>query len=157
MLSKPGLGKSTVVRRMALGLSGYGVMPLVLGDLKPDYVDLIEALGGQVVRLGRGRGHLNILDPGEATAAAEQRTGSAPLGVLADAYGRRATMVSALVTILRSAPPSDREESILDRALRVLDDRGDYVPVLPDLLQVIREAPDSRRGNRQTSSRSSWR
>jgi hypothetical protein len=57
VLGKPGLGKSTVVRRMALGLSAYGVLPLVLGDLKPDYVDLVQAIGGQVVTLGRGRGH----------------------------------------------------------------------------------------------------
>ena len=33
-----GLGKSTLVRRMVLGLTGYGVLPMVLGDLKPDYV-----------------------------------------------------------------------------------------------------------------------
>mgnify|MGYP000591390022 CR=1 FL=1 len=36
--------------------------------------DLAEAirkpLGGQVITLGRGRGYLNILDPGEATEAA---------------------------------------------------------------------------------------
>ena len=54
VLGKPGLGKSTIVRRMALGLAGYGVMPLVLGDLKPDYVDPDGALGGQVVTRGSG-------------------------------------------------------------------------------------------------------
>ncbi len=145
VLSKPGLGKSTIVRRMALGLAGYGVMPLVLGDLKPDYVDLIEALGGQVIRLGRGRGHLNILDPGEAAAAADRLTGAARQAVLADAHGRRTTMVSALITILRSAPPTDREETILDRALQVLDNRSSTVPVLPDLLRLIREAPQDVR------------
>ena len=47
---------------MALSLAGFGVLPLVLGDLKPDYVDLIAALDGQVIRLGRGRGYLNVLD-----------------------------------------------------------------------------------------------
>ena len=47
---------------MVLSLAGFGVLPLVLGDLKPDYVDLIEALDGQVIRLGRGRGYLNVLD-----------------------------------------------------------------------------------------------
>lgn len=145
LLSKPGLGKSTVVRRMALGLTGYGVMPLVLGDLKPDYVDLIHALGGQVIRLGRGRGHLNILDPGEATAAAERLTGDAREEVIADARGRRHTMVSTLITILRSAPPTDREETILDRAVRVLDERHDGVPVLADLIKVIEAAPDELR------------
>lgn len=56
VLGKPGLGKSTIIRRMATGLAGYGVMPLVLGDLKPDYVDLINAMGGQIITLGRGAG-----------------------------------------------------------------------------------------------------
>ena len=41
VLGKPGLGKSTITRRMALGMAGYGIQPLVLGDLKPDYKDLI--------------------------------------------------------------------------------------------------------------------
>ncbi|PPK93165.1 hypothetical protein CLV92_11182 [Kineococcus xinjiangensis] len=145
VLGKPGLGKSTIVRRMALGLTGYGVLPLVLGDLKPDYVDLIEAVGGQVITLGRGRSHLNILDPGEAAAAALRLTGSARQGVLADAHGRRHAMVSSLITIMRSAPPTDREETILDRALRVLDDRHDGVPVLGDLLRVVQEAPEDLR------------
>ena len=145
MLSNPGLGKSTVIRRMALGLTGYGVMPLVLGDLKPDYVDLIRALDGQVIELGRGRGYLNILDPGEATAAADRLTGTAREEVIADARGRRHTMVATLITILRNAPPTDREESILDRAVTVLDEQHDGIPVLADLIQVIVDAPDAIR------------
>lgn len=145
VLGKPGIGKSTLIRRMATGLSGYGVMPLVLGDLKPDYVDLIEALGGQVIRLGRGRGSLNVLDPGEATDAATRLRAAGfakeAAQVVADAHGRRHTMVSALLTIMRQAPPTDREETILDRALKVLDERHAGVPVLGDLLKVIQEGP----------------
>ncbi|MGH3368365.1 MAG: LAGLIDADG family homing endonuclease, partial [Nocardioidaceae bacterium] len=80
---------STITRRMALGLAGYGIQPLVLGDLKPDYKDLIEALGGQVIELGRGRGHLNVLDPGESREAAMRLTGSARQAIQADAHGRR--------------------------------------------------------------------
>ncbi len=144
-LSKPGLGKSTVVRRMALGLMGYGVMPLVLGDLKPDYVDLIKAADGQVIELGRGRGRLNILDPGEATSAASRLTGKAREEVLADARGRRHTMVCALITILRSSPPTDREEAILDRAVRLLDDHHEGVPILRDLIELIEAAPEDLR------------
>ena len=64
VLGMPGLGKSTVVRRWVLGLAAAGVTPLILGDLKPDYTTLIGALGGQVIRLGRGAGVLNVLDPG---------------------------------------------------------------------------------------------
>lgn len=145
ILSKPGLGKSTVVRRMALGLTGYGVMPMVLGDLKPDYVDLIEALGGQVIKLGRGRGYLNILDPGEATEAAKRLQGTARDELIADARGRRHTMVCALITILRDSPPTDREETILDRAVRVLDERHGGIPVLQNLIDVIEAAPDEVR------------
>jgi hypothetical protein len=149
VMGLPGLGKSTVVRRMAAGSAGFGIMPLVLGDLKPDYVRLIRALGGQVIELGRGRGHLNVLDPGEAHEAAERLRlagkESERQQVLADAHGRRHTMVSALLTILRKEPPTDREESIIDRALKVLDARNAGVPVLGDLLQVIQEAPQEVR------------
>jgi hypothetical protein len=149
VLGLPGLGKSTLVRRMAAGGAGMGNLPLILGDLKPDYVDMIRALGGQVITLGRGRGHLNILDPGEATAAAERLRVAGKekerQQVLADAHGRRHTMVSALLTILRKEPPTDREESIVDRALKVLDETHDGVPVLGDLLRVIQEAPDEVR------------
>lgn len=145
VLGLPGLGKSTIIRRMAAGGAGFGALPLVLGDLKPDYVDLIKALGGQVITLGRGRGHLNVLDPGEAVEAAERLREAGKekerQQVLADAHGRRHTMVSALLTILRKEPPTDREESIIDRALKVLDERGEGVPVLGDLLKVIQDAP----------------
>jgi hypothetical protein len=145
VLGLPGLGKSSLLRRMALGLAGFGVMPLVLGDLKPDYVDLIAALGGQVIKLGRGRGYLNVLDPGEATAAAARLTGRARREVLADALARRQTMIATLITLSRAAVPSDREEMILDRALRVLDDSHDAVPVLADLVAVIADAPEELR------------
>lgn len=152
VLGKPGLGKSTLVRRMCVGLTGYGVLPLVLGDLKPDYVDVVKALGGQVITLGRGRGYLNILDPGQARDAAERlrEAGEERRAneVLADAHGRRLTMVSALLTISRSKAPSDREETILDRALRYVDEvtaAEGRVPVLADLLAAIQTPPDEVR------------
>ena len=159
ILGKPGLGKSTVGRRWIIGLDACGVIPLVLGDLKPDYVAPIRAMGGQVLSLGLGRGSINVLDPGEATAAAELLETAAAAAetdgdtaraaelrqyraqIVADAHGRRVTMVSALVTIRRSAPPTDREESIVDRALRVLDRDHQGIPTLHDLLRVIRSAP----------------
>nr|WP_231383407.1 MULTISPECIES: ATP/GTP-binding protein [unclassified Cryobacterium] len=197
VLGKPGLGKSTIIRRMATGLAGYGVQPLVLGDLKPDYVDLIREMNGQVITLGRGRGYLNILDPGEAGEAAgllraaadlertaikeeeaeltqlrdaalpddviaaqvirersAQLVGSLPIHadnitrnerlatqVLQDAHGRRLTMVSALLTIMRREPPTDREETIIDAALKLLDATHDGIPVLKDLLELIQAAP----------------
>jgi hypothetical protein len=145
ILGKPGLGKSTIIRRMATGLAAYGVLPMVLGDLKPDMVDVIEAMQGQVIRLGHGRSFLNILDPGEARQAAERlrEAGRPDLAdeVLADAHGRRRTMVAALLAISRGTSPTDREEAIIDAALRLLDAQLDRVPVLGDLLRVVQEAP----------------
>lgn len=148
VLALPAEGKSTLVRHQVLGLHGFGAVPMVLGDLKPDYVDLIKAIGGQILPLGPGRGRINPLDPGEAAGAARRLTGAARLSLLADVHSRRATMVAALLTILRAAPPTDREEAITDRALRVLDDkhkRRKRPPILPDLLRVITEAPEDVR------------
>lgn len=131
-----------------LGLAGQGVHPLVLGDLKGEHVDAVQALGGQVP-LGRGRGYLNILDPGQAVEAArlleEQGHHDAAVRVRADAHGRRLAMVVSLITISRNNPPTDQEQTILDRALRVLDDTFDGIPVLKDLLDVITAAPDELR------------
>jgi hypothetical protein len=146
VLGKPGLGKSTLVRRMMLGLAGQGTHPLVLGDLKGEHVDLVRAVGGQVIPLGRGRGYLNILDPGQALEAAALLDASGhpedAARVRADAHGRRLHMVTALITISRAQPPTDQEQSILDRALRWLDDHFEGVPVLADLLGVIQRGPD---------------
>jgi hypothetical protein len=142
VLGKPGMGKSTLLRRMVVGLAGYGVLPLILGDLKPDYSDLISALGGQIIKLGRGLGALNVLDPGESASAAARLTGSARRKLQADAHGRRLNMVSALVTILRGQPVVDTERTILNAALRILDERHSGVPILPDLIRVLDEGPD---------------
>jgi hypothetical protein len=141
VLGKPGLGKSTLIRRMVVGLTGYGVFPMVLGDLKPDYVDLVRAMGGQIIKLGRGLGSLNVLDPGETAAAAAKLSGDARRKLSAEAQGRRLNMMSALVTVLRGRPVADTERTIINAALRVLDERHHGVPTLPDLIKVIDEGP----------------
>ncbi len=123
VLGLPALGKSTLVRRQVLALAGYGVLPLVLGDVKGEYVALIRALGGQVIRLGRGRGHLNILDLGDALQAATRIGGSAGEALLADARQRRQTGVEMLITVARGTPPTDHEVTLLGLALRTLDGR----------------------------------
>lgn len=145
VLGKPGLGKSTLIRRMVVGLTGQGVFPMVLGDLKPDYVDLIQAMGGQIIKLGRGLGSLNVLDPGASAAAVARLPEGARKKLVADAHGRRLNMVAALVTVLRGAPIADTERTVLNAALRVLDERHPGVPVLPDLIKVIDEGPERLR------------
>lgn len=149
MLGDPGLGKSKTVSRMVIGLAGQGVVPMVLGDLRPDYVELIDKLGGQVIRLGPGRSVLNVLDPGETLAAVRRLRAAGherkARELLADAERRRLTMVTALLTISRGTPPTDSERTILSRALRLLDARrpeGGPASVLGDVYSIIDEAPE---------------
>ena len=153
VLGRPGLGKSTLVCRMCLGLDYYGYRSVVLGDLKPDYAELTSALGGNVVTLGRGHGTLNVLDPGAAVTAANRLTGRARAELIADSHGRRLNLVAALVGLNRGVPLADTEEAVLSAALRVLDDRHEPgEAVLTDLVQVLEEGPEAVR--RVTLSRS---
>lgn len=145
ILGLPGLGKTSAVMHMCVGLAGFGVLPLVLGDTRPDYLTMIEALDGQVIPLGRGRGAINVLDPGEAPAAAGRLRAAGrhkEAGeLLADTHGLRLNMLSSLITILRKSPPDVREETILARALTWLDTHHDGPATLVDLLALIRQAP----------------
>ena len=47
------IDRPVFLRPQVVGLSAGGVRPLVLGVLKADCADLITAIGGQVVKLGR--------------------------------------------------------------------------------------------------------
>jgi hypothetical protein len=143
MLGMPGLGKSTLINRMLIGLSAQGVVPLVLGDLKPDYADTVRALGGQVISIGRGVGGLNVLDPGAMGAAALKIGGQAGETLVAEAHGRVLNMVAALLTIVRGQAISDHEQSVLSACLRHLRERTAPGQAfhLTDLLRVLDEGP----------------
>lgn len=65
----PAVGKSSLARRMVTGLAAFGTIPMVLGDIKPDYVDLIQRMGGQTISIRSGIGYLNVLDPGDVASA----------------------------------------------------------------------------------------
>ena len=131
---------------MCLGLDYFGYRSVVLGDLKPDYADLIPALGGDVVTLGRGHGTLNVLDPGAAAAAAARLTGRRPTELLAGSHGRRLNLVAALVSLNRGSALSDTEEAVLSAALQLLDERHEPGgAVLTDLVQLLEEGPEALR------------
>ena len=143
-LANPGTGKSTLIRRMALGLAGQGTVPLVLGDTKPDYVDLVAALDGQVVSIGAGKDLINPLDTGGAMQAAGRIGGKAGALLASEARARQVQMVCALIELVRRGGIEARDESILSEALRVFDENNPgKIPVIGDVLEVIRAMPDA--------------
>lgn len=140
--SEPGMGKSTAVRRMVLGLAAQGVTPLVLGDLKPDYAHLVDALGGQVLRIGPGLDRINPLDAGPWRQVLDRVDDRTAATVRQGVISRRLNMVVALATLVRRGVVTSDETTVLAAALRFLADREtDIQPVLSDVLAVIRDAP----------------
>ncbi|WP_298590581.1 ATP/GTP-binding protein [uncultured Kocuria sp.] len=144
VMANPGLGKSSLLRRMAIGLAAFGVWPLILGDIKGEHVAMIEALGGAVLPLGRGVGHINPLDDCGAMAAAKLLLPARAEELLDELHSRRRSLIASLIAILRKKPLDEREESILDRCLTVLEARhaeSGTVPVMADLRQVLKDKP----------------
>lgn len=137
VLGRPGLGKSTLVRRMVTVLTAYGVTPLILSDLKPDYVDLVKALDGQVIRLGRGVGSINPLDPGPL--ADQIRALPADLRATAEneLRGRRQECLIGLTNLVLGRDLSATETTLVTVALRLLDAQT-HVPLITDLRQLLR-------------------
>jgi hypothetical protein len=144
VMANPGLGKSSLLRRMAIGLAAFGVWPLILGDIKGEHVTMIEHLGGAVLPLGRGVGHINPLDDCGAVAAAKLLSPARAEELLDELHSRRRSLIASLIAILRKKPLDEREESILDRCLTVLESRhakSGTVPVMADLRQVLKDKP----------------
>lgn len=155
VLGRPGLGKSTIVRRMVAVLQAWGIIPMVLSDTKPDYVDLIAAMEGQVIRLGRGRGHLNPLDLGPlvrqlALIPDEGKRRAA----LDEMNGRRLTTVLGLLALVRGARLESYESSIVTEAIRILEEQPrELPPVIGDVTALVAERhPRLRKLARDRSS-----
>jgi len=144
-MSLPGLGKSTLVGKMMMGMNAYGIVPITLGDVKGEHVARTRAMDGQVIPLGNGRGYLNVLDPGASAKAAARLSGSLRDEVLEEAHMHRQAILESLITISRGTPPSETEVTVLDQALRMLFARFIGIPLIPDLIQVIASRPQELR------------
>jgi hypothetical protein len=150
ILGKPGLGKSSVLRRMSLGLAGYGVLTMFLSDTKGEHVDMVNAQGGRVFRLGPNRDYINVLDISQAQQA-ERRLRDAGFPeqadeVRADAERKRLILVETLITLARKGSSvTDRETALVGEALAMLDSSSEVPAVLPDLARMIESRPEQLR------------
>ncbi len=136
VLGRPGLGKSTLVRRIVNVSAAFGIIPLILADLKPDYPDLVRALGGQVIEVGRGRGHVNPLDPGPLATELHRLPPETRGRVEAEQLGRALNVLTGLCELVRGGRLTDRERSMLTAALRIAYAQQP-APLIEDVVAVI--------------------
>ncbi|WP_416063831.1 ATP-binding protein [Rhodococcus indonesiensis] len=147
-----GFGKSTLLRRIALGDIARGTLVLVPGDVKPDLRVLAEQVGGQVSEVGYGTGAINPLDRGPIGDAIDQL----PAGSLEREkaefalHARQLNMLCALLEIVRRGPLQDFEETLLASAIRLLYAPGSpftnaHAARIEDLLTLIASGPGELR------------
>lgn len=140
ILGQPGAGKSSLVKRVMRGMCGFGVRPIILGDLKPDYTAVIDRLGGQVIKIGRGMDCINPLDTGPLGQAGARLSGDAAAQMHAESRGRRLNALLALLTLVRRSPITNGEECVLGAVVDLLEDRHRHQqPTIPDVLNLLRD------------------
>lgn len=146
VLARPGTGKSSLLRRIAGFLPAKGVLPIVLSDWKPDYVELIRALDGQVIRVGRSSGYVNPLDPGPLAHRLEDLPEKVRSRVITSMRGQRMNVMEGLCGLALGSDLVAHERTILSTAMAIWDEEhGGEVPVIEDVLRLIQRAPDRLR------------
>lgn len=158
-LALNGRGKSSMVVRMLLGIVDGGDLPMILGDLKPDYVGFNREIGGFEFSLGRGMGginvldagpwvdHLHRLDPSQRTDLDDEtyvRLATRYREITARVHARRVNALRGLVEmVLRRELSEERSETtVLSVAVEIAAEdaalRGEQ-PLPVDVLRIITE------------------
>ncbi|PKZ62974.1 hypothetical protein CYJ73_24155 [Gordonia terrae] len=147
MQGQPGVGKSTGLKRLGMGLVGFGFMMIVPGDLKDEYTRMVRAMGGEVVRLGRGYESLNPLDRGPLVAVIAAATGGEKQQLMALANSRRLALLESLITIVGEGKQlTATERLLLGAAVAIADEAaGDDEPIIPAVLTAIDHGSDPLR------------
>lgn len=148
VMSQPGAGKSALVKRICLVYSAYGFMVCVPGDVKGEYSQLVAELGGSVVRIGDGIGRINPLDSGPLKGRLVALTADERNGLLDILNGRRMETLGALLSTKNGLgrAPNEIERSALNTAVQlVVGDNPSADPIIPDVIRVLRQAPEELR------------
>lgn len=164
VLSLPGLGKSTLIRKMQMGAVAQKQIPIVAGDIKGEYVGFTHQVGGQVITIGHGLGHINPLDVGALGRIIPQLEESGQTDIVERAkeqvHGRQVTMVQTLISLGRGSQPADYEVMLISAALRELYEAHDVdwlnPPVLADLIDLLEEGTAQLRKKARARSDEAW-
>lgn len=171
VLSLPGLGKSTLVRKMLMGGVAQGQIPIIAGDIKGEHVGFTHQVGGQVITIGHGLGHLNPLDVGalgrvipeleaHQTELEDEGKGDLLDRAKEQVHGRQVTMVSTLVGLGRGDRVRDYEVMLISAALRELYEshQVDWLnpPILSDLIALLERGSDHLRALARVRDDEGW-
>jgi hypothetical protein len=141
---QPGIGKSAAIKRLMVGLVGFGFAAVVPGDIKDEYTPLVQALGGEVFRIGRGLDSLNPLDLGPLRAAINAATGTERDQLQSQARGRRLDLVESLITIVGGQNLTATERLLLAMAVDIAEEAARRTrgpdPTIPEIVRVIDDA-----------------
>ena len=140
---QPGSGKSALVKRLCLGMVAYGYAMVVPGDVKGEYTPLVHALGGQVLRIGRGLDRVNPLDSGPLGRHLASLPAAERSRLASEVNGRRAELLAALLATSHGLGrrPAAAEATALNTAIRLAADALDQDPTVPDILRLLRDPP----------------
>lgn len=146
LFGQPSLGKSTLGRRWLLGAEWCGYKPWVLGDLKPDYVDLIKAMGGQIITVGRGLAGINPLSGGDLAKILPRIAHLPDLHrkIQQKVHGRQLAMMRLLISLSRHRPVNGDESTLLSAAIRALDEQhwaAGSAPRVGHLIEILDDGP----------------
>lgn len=144
ILGRPGIGKSSLLARILVLLYVKGIIPLVLSDVKGEYVILIrDCLNGQVIAPGRGVEYVNPLDRGPLAADLARLPEKIRAAAEADMDARRLNVMTGLCELALERPLEAHERNVLALAPRVWEENHEgQVPVIPDILELVRSRPE---------------
>lgn len=146
LLGQPGVGKSALAKRLTMGMAAFGVRPIILGDTKGEHTAVVELLGGQVIRVGRGLDRINPLDSGPLGQVIAQLPTHRAQQLALEVRGRRLDALLALCSLVRAGRGiANGEEVLLGRAVDLLTrDLGRTPdPTVPDVLAMLRNPPQA--------------